>query len=241
MRASLDIPLASRRRNIAARWETCRLTSTAPIAISRILALDILWLRDQLVPFATSASVPVWQQLRAPSLQQLEQPCSDVTWHHGLQLCARQSRAGHDHRWRNPLLRQNARGISLGVNYEVPKVSGLTLSANYYRNRSRNPLSAFPELTPDVESAFPDRVVRDSAGRLIRSTVARSTIFRQARRRTSLGNQFFETGPGRKVGRRVVQAPLAGLWQAASHLAEEAFVAPVRASGSNFRYRIPSN
>ncbi len=45
---------------------------------------------------------------------------------------------------------------------------GLGLSADYIINRSKNTTSAFPILTPEIETAFASRVSRDSAGRLIR-------------------------------------------------------------------------
>lgn len=43
----------------------------------------------------------------------------------------------------------------------------LNLSATYTRTRTTNPVGAFPAVSPEVEQAFPDRFVRDPAGRLI--------------------------------------------------------------------------
>jgi hypothetical protein len=43
----------------------------------------------------------------------------------------------------------------------------LTFHADYVRLRSRNAVSAFPMLTPAIEAAFPDRVVRDGSGQLL--------------------------------------------------------------------------
>lgn len=67
----------------------------------------------------------------------------------------------------NPALRaEKQRDLKLGLSYDLPKVKGLTLSANYYRNRSTSPLAAFPAITEAIESAFPTRITRDAGGRL---------------------------------------------------------------------------
>ena len=68
----------------------------------------------------------------------------------------------------NPLLvTEVQRDIKLTANYSPPKLKGLTLSADYFRNRSTNPVAGFPTLTPDIEAAFRDRVTRDATGRLV--------------------------------------------------------------------------
>ena len=68
----------------------------------------------------------------------------------------------------SPLLATEIRrDIKLGITVQPAKVEGLTLSANYFRNRSRNPVAGFPTLTPEIEIAFPDRIARDSSGRLV--------------------------------------------------------------------------
>lgn len=51
--------------------------------------------------------------------------------------------------------------------YEVPFLKGLSLNTYYNSNKSRDITAGYPALTADVESAFPDRVTRDSDGRLI--------------------------------------------------------------------------
>jgi hypothetical protein len=43
----------------------------------------------------------------------------------------------------------------------------LTLNLGYRRSVSKGAVAPFPELTPDIEAAFPERVTRDAAGRLI--------------------------------------------------------------------------
>lgn len=68
----------------------------------------------------------------------------------------------------NPqLLSERRRDLKFGFTYKPPKLAILTVSINYFRNHSSNPTAAFPTLTPAVEAAFPNRVVRDAAGRLV--------------------------------------------------------------------------
>jgi iron complex outermembrane recepter protein len=45
-------------------------------------------------------------------------------------------------------------------------VEGLSLQVEYFRNKSTNTTAAFPLLTPEIEAAFPGRVLRDLAGQL---------------------------------------------------------------------------
>jgi hypothetical protein len=55
------------------------------------------------------------------------------------------------------------------------------LTATYVSSRIRNPIAAFPATTPQVEAAFPGRIGRDAAGRLI-SVDARPVNFAFAER-----------------------------------------------------------
>lgn len=67
----------------------------------------------------------------------------------------------------NPLIRaEKQRDLKMGISYDLPKVKGLTLSANYYRNRSTNPIVAFPAITAAIQAAFPGRITRGADGRL---------------------------------------------------------------------------
>jgi hypothetical protein len=66
------------------------------------------------------------------------------------------------------------------VNYQPSSLKGLTVGVDYFRNRSTNPVAGFPTLTPDIEAAFPGRVVRDATGRLV-SIDSRSVNFAATR------------------------------------------------------------
>ncbi len=62
---------------------------------------------------------------------------------------------------------ERRRDIKLSLNWTPKKIEGLNLQVEYFKNNSRNTTAAFPLLTPEIEAAFPDRVVRDASGRLV--------------------------------------------------------------------------
>ena len=110
----------------------------------------------------------------------------------------------------NPLLVSEVqRDAKFSAQYEPNWLKGLQVEANYFRNRSRNPVAGFPVLTPDIEAAFPGRVVRDASGRLL-SVDARPVNFAETRSdvirvgftfQKSFGQPTGERGEGRGVGR----------------------------------------
>ncbi len=68
----------------------------------------------------------------------------------------------------NPaLVRETQRDIKLSANWDMPFLKNSKLIVEYFRNRSRDVTAAFPLLTPPIDVAFPGRVVRDAAGRLV--------------------------------------------------------------------------
>ncbi|MCA1750022.1 MAG: TonB-dependent receptor, partial [Sphingomonadales bacterium] len=68
----------------------------------------------------------------------------------------------------NPaLLAEQRRDFKLTANYRFGDNPEIRLLGEYIRNRSENVSSGFPLLTPEIEAAFPDRVVRDGAGNLL--------------------------------------------------------------------------
>lgn len=68
----------------------------------------------------------------------------------------------------NPfLLAEQRRDLKVGLNWELPMVEGLRFSINYNRNQSNDTANGFPLLTPEIEAAFPDRVIRDDDGTLL--------------------------------------------------------------------------
>lgn len=68
----------------------------------------------------------------------------------------------------NPFLQaEKRRDFKLGLNWSPPMAEGLNVSVNYNRNRSYDTANSFPLLTPEIEAAFPDRVMRDANGVLL--------------------------------------------------------------------------
>ncbi|MCP5386693.1 MAG: TonB-dependent receptor [Novosphingobium sp.] len=68
----------------------------------------------------------------------------------------------------NPALRrEQQRDWKFSANWQLPFLKNSSLLVEYFRNRSNDVTASFPLLTPDIEAAFPGRVVRDPSGRLI--------------------------------------------------------------------------
>ena len=68
----------------------------------------------------------------------------------------------------NPaLVREKQRDLKIAANWELPFLKSSNLIVEYFRNRSSDVTASFPVLTPEIEAAFPGRVVRDGSGRLV--------------------------------------------------------------------------
>ncbi len=69
----------------------------------------------------------------------------------------------------NPGLRSSSREVTkLGLTLKPWTTKDLTLTANYTRQDTRNPIQGFPSPTAAIEAAFPDRFARDADGNLTR-------------------------------------------------------------------------
>ena len=68
----------------------------------------------------------------------------------------------------NPaLVGEKRRDFKLSANWSPSFIKDLGIQAEYFRNDSRNTTASFPLLTPEIEAAFPSRVVRDPSGQLV--------------------------------------------------------------------------
>ena len=68
----------------------------------------------------------------------------------------------------NPnLKKEKQRDIKLSANWQLPFLQRSNFVVEYFRNSSDDVTSSFPVLTPAIEAAFPDRVIRDESGRLV--------------------------------------------------------------------------
>ena len=77
---------------------------------------------------------------------------------------------------------RSARDYKLGISYQPPKLSIVTVSVDYFHNHSTDPVAGFPTLTPVLEAAYPMRVNRVD-GRLI-SVDVRPINFAETRSQT---------------------------------------------------------
>ena len=68
----------------------------------------------------------------------------------------------------NPALpAETQRDWKFAANWQLPFWENTRVTVEYIRNRSDDVVSAFPQITPEIEAAFPGRVTRDADGRLI--------------------------------------------------------------------------
>ena len=68
----------------------------------------------------------------------------------------------------NPFLpAQSQSDWKIGAVWELPFLERSNFSLDYIRNHSDDVAASFPVLTPAIEAAFPDRVLRDATGRLV--------------------------------------------------------------------------
>lgn len=106
----------------------------------------------------------------------------------------------------NPFLRaEERRDVKIGLTYEPKWLDGLTVTTNYFRNRSTDPLASFPALTAAVQAAVPDRFTRDGTGQLV-AVDQRSINFLAARSEQlrwglSFQKSFGQTSAGSGGGR----------------------------------------
>ena len=97
----------------------------------------------------------------------------------------------------------------IALNWDVPVLDRSRIIAEYYDEHSSNVSSSFPVLTPAIEAAFPDRVVRDAAGNLLSIDQRPVTFAETSGKRLRYGfdisdrikGENAEAGGGRGAGR----------------------------------------
>jgi uncharacterized membrane protein YgcG len=62
---------------------------------------------------------------------------------------------------------ETQRDWKFAANWEIPFLKDTRFTIEYIRNRSSDVVSPFPQITSEVEAAFPGRVIRDDDGRLL--------------------------------------------------------------------------
>jgi hypothetical protein len=112
------------------------------------------------VSYIVEDAAPLLAQLGNPQVLSLNVPVYDFT--RGETVLVTAIGGG------NPdLKRETQRDLKVAANWELPFLKNSNLLVEYFRNNSDDVTQSFPLLTPAIEAAFPDRVVRDSSGRLV--------------------------------------------------------------------------
>ncbi len=110
--------------------------------------------------YLVNQSAPALSDLGSPRIVTFNVPVYDFT--RGQTTLATVTSGG------NPALtREEQRDIKLSATWELPFLKNSNFIAEYYRNKSRNPVIGFPLLTPAIEAAFPGRVTRDASGAIV--------------------------------------------------------------------------
>ena len=170
VRFNLDVPVANAARDVLAPLG--RLSLNANLEVERLSDFGSLTTYGYGVNWAPIPQVrviaSVTQEEGAPSPQQLGNPAIVTPnarvfdFVRGETVDITRIDGG------NPgLIADNRRVLKLGVNIRPLSKTDLTLQANLDSSRIDNPISSFPAATAAIEAAFPERFVRDPAGRLI--------------------------------------------------------------------------
>ncbi|MCW1381199.1 TonB-dependent receptor [Novosphingobium sp. KCTC 2891] len=167
---SLDLPITSRRENFGAGVGDLSLNLNGEVHhLSDFGSLTdygagLTWALTE--KLSLSASYIATQA--APGLSDLGAPTTVTTgvalydFTRGESVLATVISGGNPN-----LQKEQQRDIKLAANWDLPFLKNSSLIVEYFRNRSTNTTNAFPLLTPEVEAAFPGRVVRDAAGRIV--------------------------------------------------------------------------
>ena len=167
---NLGVPLTSRRENALAAVGDLSLNLSA--GIDRLSDFGTLtdwtagltWSPVEKLTFGATyivnQSAPALSDLGSPRIVTFNVPVYDFT--RGQTTLATVTSGG------NPGLgREEQRDIKLSATYELPFLKNSNFIAEYYRNKSTNPVIGFPLLTPAIEAAFPGQVTRDATGSIV--------------------------------------------------------------------------
>lgn len=166
--ASLDVPLTSKTflkplGNLTLNLNASR-TEVSQFKTLAGYGYGLNW--TPRTPLTLIASVNKSQ--RAPSLQQLDGPTITTgnvrVYDYTTGQTALVSRTSGG----NPdLAADDRRTIKLGGTYKPFKKTELTITADYVASRDRNGIGAFPGVSAALQTAFPDRFLRDADGDLV--------------------------------------------------------------------------
>jgi len=170
VRASIDIPLADKARGVASALGDLSINFNAgyreldDFAGLAAYGFGLNWTPVKgvslLAGITTEEAAPSIQQLGEPLLVTPGVPVFD--FRNQASVIIDRISGG------NPALQtEQRRDVKVGLSYQISQTPLLSLSSNFFRNRSSATVASFPSLTPELERAFPSRFVRDASGRLL--------------------------------------------------------------------------
>lgn len=167
---SLDLPITSRKEGFGAGIGDISLNANAEV--HRLSDFGTLYNWGGGLTYAPTENLTLQASYvaadKAPTLTQLGGPVTvtqnvslyDFT--RGETVLASVISGGNSN-----LVKERQRDWKFGLNWALPFLKNSAFVAEYFRNRSTNTSNGFPLLTPDVEAAFPGRVVRDANGQIV--------------------------------------------------------------------------
>ncbi|MFN3457472.1 MAG: TonB-dependent receptor domain-containing protein [Novosphingobium sp.] len=167
---SLDLPITSRKEGFGAGVGDISLNANAEV--HRLSDFGMLYNWGGGVTYSPTEKLTLQASYvaadKAPTLTELGGPSiltenvSIYDFSRGETVLARVISGGNPN-----LVKERQRDWKFGLNWTLPFLKDSTFVAEYFRNRSTNTTNDFPLLTPEVEAAFPGRVVRDASGRIV--------------------------------------------------------------------------
>jgi hypothetical protein len=167
---NLDLPLTSRRNEVLSAIGDLSLNLNAGIdKLSDFGTLTdygagLTWSPTETLSFQATYiaknAAPGLSDLGGPVIVTPNVPVYDFT--RGETVLATVTTGGNPN-----LVKERQRDWKFGLTWQLPFLERSNFIAEYFRNNSRNTTNGFPLLTPAIEAAFPDRVVRDANGRLV--------------------------------------------------------------------------
>lgn len=204
LQASLDIPIASRRRaflsdlgNLSANVNA-EIEQLSDFGTLTTLGAGLNWSPiDEIDIGATFTN-----EDGAPSMQQLGDPQQATPGVRVFDFVRQETRDVTRLEGGNPnLVADNRRVWTLRASVRPIEDEDLTLLVNYNNSSIRNLIAGFPTATAEIEAAFPDRFVRDADGRLLQIDSRPVNFARADRSELRWGINFSEPiGPQRPQG-----------------------------------------
>ncbi|HEX8365948.1 MAG TPA: TonB-dependent receptor [Allosphingosinicella sp.] len=204
VQASIDLPIASRRRAVLTGLGNLSVNFNAEVEqLSDFGTLTTLGAGINWSPVAAlNFGATYTDEEGAPSMQQLGDPVLATPAVRVFDLVRGETVDITRIEGGNPvLLADNRRVLTLRMSARPFSDKDLTILANYTNSRTDNPVASFPTATPEIEAAFPDRFVRDSSGRLERIDARPVNFARSSRSEVRWGINFAQPiGPQRPAG-----------------------------------------